>query len=188
MGVVNMSIGSSGGGGSANASMASITGGSGLENMHVADGSTVTDGGFGGIGVYSRTSGAGNATPTAKFGGFEAQYGKSSGGVVQIVTKSGSGSTGTTISAPAARALLESKLRPDALAAFDCAEHRKSAAASCAGVRNGKLELRISVGSDPKQVLKRLKKAGLRNAKLNAYGTEITGSAALDRLVAIARL
>ncbi len=186
MGVVNMSIGNSGGGGgSANASMASITGGTGLENMYVADGVGITEGGFGGIGVYSRAYGPQSHGINLSFlketqvqtGGFEAQYGKATGGIVQVVTKS-----------PSTRALLESKLKPDALAAFDCAKRRKSAAATCAGVRNGKLELRISVGNDPKQVLKRLKKAGLRNAKLNAYRTEITGSAALDRLVAIARL
>jgi len=84
-----------GGTGSANPS---IAGGSGLENQYVADGVNVTDGAFGGIGVYSRVYG-----PLAtginlsfvkevdvKTGGYEPQYGKSTGGVVQIVTKSGS--------------------------------------------------------------------------------------------------
>lgn len=83
-----------GGTGSANPS---IAGGSGLENQYVADGVNITDGAFGGIGVYSRVYG-----PLAtginlsfvkevdvKTGGFEPQYGKSTGGVVQIVTKSG---------------------------------------------------------------------------------------------------
>ena len=76
----------------------SIAGGSGLENQYVADGVNITDGAFGGIGVYSRVYG-----PLAtginlsfvkevevKTGGYEPQYGKSTGGIVQIVTKSGS--------------------------------------------------------------------------------------------------
>ena len=75
----------------------SIAGGSGLENQYVADGVNITDGAFGGIGVYSRVYG-----PLAtginlsfvkevdvKTGGYEPQYGKSTGGLVQIVTKSG---------------------------------------------------------------------------------------------------
>ncbi|HEX6502108.1 MAG TPA: carboxypeptidase regulatory-like domain-containing protein [Terriglobales bacterium] len=83
-----------GGTGSANPS---IAGGSGLENQYVADGVNITDGAFGGIGVYSRVYG-----PLAtginlsfvkevdvKTGGYEPQYGKTTGGVVQIVTKSG---------------------------------------------------------------------------------------------------
>ena len=75
----------------------SIAGGSGLENQYVADGVNITDGDFGGIGVFSRMYGP---LPTGinlsfvkevdvKTGGFEPQYGKSTGGIVQIVTKSG---------------------------------------------------------------------------------------------------
>src|SRR3984893_14812915 len=83
-----------GGTGSANPS---IAGGSGLENQYIADGVSITDGAFGGIGVFSRNYGA-LATGInlsfvkevdVKTGGFEPQYGKSTGGVVQIVTKSG---------------------------------------------------------------------------------------------------
>jgi hypothetical protein len=83
-----------GGTGSANPS---IAGGSGLENQYVADGVNITDGAFGGIGVFSRVYG-----PLAtginlsfvkevevKTAGYEPQYGKSTGGLVQIVTKSG---------------------------------------------------------------------------------------------------
>jgi len=66
----------------------------------VADGVNITDGGFGGIGVYSRMLGSLSTGINLSFveevqvktGGFEAQYGKSTGGIVQIVTKSG-GST-----------------------------------------------------------------------------------------------
>ncbi len=84
-----------GGTGSANPS---IAGGSGLENQYMADGVNITDGAFGGIGVFSRNYGA-LATGInlsfvkevdVKTGGYEPQYGKTTGGVVQIVTKSGS--------------------------------------------------------------------------------------------------
>ena len=84
-------------GGATGSANPSISGGSGLENQYVADGVNITDGAFGGIGVYSRNYG-----PLAtginlsfvkevevKTGGYEPQYGKSTGGVVQIVTKSG---------------------------------------------------------------------------------------------------
>jgi hypothetical protein len=86
---------SGGGTGTANPS---IAGGTGLENNYVADGVSITDGGFGGIGVYSRLYGSLSTGINLSFvkevdvktGGFEAQYGKSTGGIVQIVTKSGS--------------------------------------------------------------------------------------------------
>jgi len=86
---------SGGGTGTANPS---IAGGTGLENNYIADGVSITDGGFGGIGVYSRVYGSLSTGINLSFvkevqvktGGFEAQYGKSTGGIVQIVTKSGS--------------------------------------------------------------------------------------------------
>src|SRR5882724_6976071 len=87
-------VASGGGTGTANPS---ISGGTGLENNYVADGVSITDGGFGGIGVYSRLYGSLSTGINLSFvkevqvktGGFEAQYGKSTGGIVQIVTKSG---------------------------------------------------------------------------------------------------
>jgi len=87
-------VASGGGTGTANPS---ISGGTGLENNYVADGVSITDGGFGGIGVYSRNYGSLSTGINLSFvkevqvktGGFEAQYGKSTGGIVQIVTKSG---------------------------------------------------------------------------------------------------
>src|SRR4051794_19938932 len=87
-------VASGGGTGTANPS---ISGGTGLENLYVADGVNITDGGFGGIGVYSRNYGSLSTGINLSFvkevqvktGGFEAQYGKSTGGIVQIVTKSG---------------------------------------------------------------------------------------------------
>ena len=87
-------VASGGGTGTANPS---ISGGTGLENNYIADGVSITDGGFGGIGVYSRIYGSLSTGINLSFvkevdvktGGFEAQYGKSTGGIVQIVTKSG---------------------------------------------------------------------------------------------------
>ena len=85
-------------GGGTGAANPSIAGGSGLENQYIADGVNITDGAFGGIGVFSRSYGA-LATGInlsfvkevdVKTGGYEPQYGKTTGGVVQIVTKSGS--------------------------------------------------------------------------------------------------
>jgi Carboxypeptidase regulatory-like domain/TonB-dependent Receptor Plug Domain len=84
-------------GGGTGAANPSIAGGSGLENQYVADGVNITDGAFGGIGVFSRNYGA-LATGInlsfvkevdVKTGGYEPQYGKTTGGIVQIITKSG---------------------------------------------------------------------------------------------------
>ena len=76
----------------------SISGGSGLDNLYIADGVNITDTAFGGIGVFSRNYGAlGTGINTSfikevqvKTGGFEAQYGQSEGGIVNIITQSGS--------------------------------------------------------------------------------------------------
>ena len=76
----------------------SISGGSGLDNQYVIDGTNVTNQGYGALGSYSIVFGSlGNATPgdfveeiQVKTGGYEAQYGQSIGGVVNVVTKTGS--------------------------------------------------------------------------------------------------
>jgi hypothetical protein len=75
----------------------SISGGSALDNLYVADGVNITDSAFGGIGTFSRNYGAlGTGINTSyikevqvKTGGFEPQYGQSTGGIVNIITKSG---------------------------------------------------------------------------------------------------
>src|SRR5215471_6908597 len=75
----------------------SISGASGLENQYVVDGTNVTNTGYGGLGSYSIIFGSlGNATPydfikeiQVKTGGYEAEFGQSTGGVVNVVTKSG---------------------------------------------------------------------------------------------------
>jgi len=76
----------------------SISGGSGLDNQYVVDGVNVTNSGYGALGSYSIVFGSlGNATPfdfvkeiQVKTGGYEAEFGQSIGGVVNVVTKSGS--------------------------------------------------------------------------------------------------
>ena len=75
----------------------SISGSSGLENLYVADGVSINDPAFGGIGVWSRTYGPLGTGINLSFvkevqiktGGFEPQYGKVAGGIIQLVTKSG---------------------------------------------------------------------------------------------------
>ncbi len=75
----------------------SIGGASGLENLYVVDGVTITDQAFGSIGTYNRFHGSlGTGINLAfikevdvKTTAFEPQYGKATGGIVQIVTKSG---------------------------------------------------------------------------------------------------
>src|SRR6266480_1248542 len=79
----------------------SISGSSGLENSYVADGVSINDPAFGGMGVWARSYGALGSGINQSFvkevqiktGGFEPQYGHASGGIVQIVTKSGSTKT-----------------------------------------------------------------------------------------------
>ena len=75
----------------------SISGSSGLENSYIADGVSINDPAFGGLGVWARSYGALGSGINQSFvkevqiktGGFEPQYGHASGGIVQIVTKSG---------------------------------------------------------------------------------------------------
>ncbi|MCA1594228.1 MAG: hypothetical protein LC754_16700, partial [Acidobacteria bacterium] len=76
----------------------SISGGSALDNLYVADGVNITDSAFGGIGTFTRSYGAlGTGINTSfvkevqvKTGGFEPQYGQATGGIVNIITQSGS--------------------------------------------------------------------------------------------------
>jgi hypothetical protein len=76
----------------------SLSGGSGLDNLYVIDGVNVTSSGYGGLGSYSTTFGSlGNATPfdfmqevQVKTAGYGAEFGQSMGGVINVVTKSGS--------------------------------------------------------------------------------------------------
>ena len=79
---------------------ASIGGGAGLDNQYHIDGVNVSDNGFGSLGVYSRAYRSMGQGVTSEFidevqvktGGYEAEYGQSTGGVVNVITKSGSNS------------------------------------------------------------------------------------------------
>ncbi|MFP5277282.1 MAG: carboxypeptidase regulatory-like domain-containing protein [Acidobacteriota bacterium] len=80
------------------ASNPSIGGSSGLENLYVVDGVTITDQAYGSLGTYNTFHGSlGTGINLAflkevdvKSYGFEPQYGKAQGGIVMMVTKSGS--------------------------------------------------------------------------------------------------
>lgn len=85
-------------GGSVGSANPSISGGTGLENNYMVDGINITNSGFGAIGTYSNflygSLGSGVnfdfvQEVQVKSGGFEAEYGQSTGGVVNVVTKSG---------------------------------------------------------------------------------------------------
>jgi hypothetical protein len=85
-------------GGGTGTSNPSIGGSSGLENLYTADGVTITDQAYGGLGVWSTSYGSlGSGINLAfvkevdvKTGAFEPKYGQADGGIVEIVTKSGS--------------------------------------------------------------------------------------------------
>jgi hypothetical protein len=76
----------------------SIAGGSGLENNYIVDGVNITNAGYGALGSYSIVFGSlGNGVPfdfvkeaQVQTSGFSAEFGQSSGGVVDVVTRSGS--------------------------------------------------------------------------------------------------
>jgi outer membrane receptor for ferrienterochelin and colicin len=86
--------------GTAGAANPSIAGGTGLDNQYVVDGVNITNQGYGALGSYSIIFGSlgnCNATPfdfvkefQVKTGGYEAEFGQSTGGVVNVLTKSGS--------------------------------------------------------------------------------------------------
>lgn len=86
-------------GGGTGAANPSISGSSGLENLYIADGVNITDSAFGGLGVWNQAGGFSVGTGInlsfvkevqVKTAGFEPQYGQATGGIVQMVTKSGS--------------------------------------------------------------------------------------------------
>jgi hypothetical protein len=76
----------------------SIGGGSALDNQYVVDGVNITNQGFGALGVFTPTFGSIGTGVTTDFiketqvktAGFEAEYGQATGGVVNVVTRSGS--------------------------------------------------------------------------------------------------
>ncbi len=88
-------VSSGGGTGTANPSVA---GGSGLENQYIVDGVNISNSGYGALGSYSIIFGSLGTGVTYDFiqeiqvktAGYEAEYGQSTGGVINVVTKSGS--------------------------------------------------------------------------------------------------
>ncbi len=86
---------SGGGTGTANPS---VSGSSGLENQYVFDGVNVTNAGYGALGGYSIIHGSQGTGINFNFvqetqvitGGFAPEYGQAMGGIVNLVTKSGS--------------------------------------------------------------------------------------------------
>lgn len=87
-------VSNSGAAGTANPSMSGSTG---LDNLYVVDGVNITNTGYGAVGSYSIVFGSlGTGTPfdfvqevQVKTGGYEAEFGQSLGGIVNVVTKSG---------------------------------------------------------------------------------------------------
>jgi outer membrane receptor protein involved in Fe transport len=87
-------VSSGGGTGRANPS---VSGASGLENQYIVDGVNITNPGYGALGSYSIVLGSLGTGVTFDFiqevqvmtAGFEAQYGQATGGVVNVVTKTG---------------------------------------------------------------------------------------------------
>ena len=75
----------------------SIGGASGLDNAYIIDGVNIADEGYGGVGTYSAVFGSLGTGVTTDFvketqvktGGFEAEYGMATGGVVNVLTQSG---------------------------------------------------------------------------------------------------
>ena len=75
-----------------------VGGASGLENNYVIDGVNITNTGYGALGSYSIYHGSlGNGVTTdfiaetqVKTAGFEAEYGQATGGVMNVITRSGS--------------------------------------------------------------------------------------------------
>jgi Carboxypeptidase regulatory-like domain/TonB-dependent Receptor Plug Domain len=73
----------------------SLSGGSGLENQYVVDGVNITNAGYGALGSYSIVFGSlGNGVPfdfikqeQVKTGGYQAEFGQATGGVVNVITK-----------------------------------------------------------------------------------------------------
>ncbi|PWU01268.1 MAG: hypothetical protein C5B51_23085 [Terriglobia bacterium] len=97
----------------------SIAGASGLENTYIIDGINTTDQGYGAFGVWSNVYGSMGSGVNFDFvkevqvktGGFEAQYGQALGGVLNIVTDSGSNKIHGAVYAYSAPAWAEGEYR-----------------------------------------------------------------------------
>ncbi len=94
---VYLAPGVSSGGGTGRANP-SVSGASGLENQYIVDGVNITNPGYGALGSYSIVLGSLGTGVTFDFiqevqvmtAGYEAQFGQATGGIVNVVTKTGS--------------------------------------------------------------------------------------------------
>src|SRR4030095_653077 len=85
----------------------SIPGASGLENQYIIDGVNITNTGYGGIGSYNIVYGSLGTGVTSEYleevqvktGGFEAEYGQATGGVITAVVKSGTNNFEASVAA-----------------------------------------------------------------------------------------
>jgi hypothetical protein len=106
----------------------SMSGSSGLENSYLIDGVNITNSGYGGIGSYNRVFGSLGSGVTNDFidqvevkeGGFEAEFGQATGGVVNAIVKSGTNTFGGQVTGYLAPNSFESGRRvlnrfPDAI-------------------------------------------------------------------------
>src|SRR3954449_9861973 len=111
-------------GGGTGRSNPSMSGASGLENQYLVDGVNITNPGYGGLGAYSIVLGSLGTGVTFDFiqevqvktGGYEAQYGQATGGVVTVVTKSGTNNMRGTLFGYAQPSRLQSSFTPITLA------------------------------------------------------------------------
>ena len=106
----------------------SVSGSSGLENSYLVDGVNITNSGYGGIGSYNRVYGSLGSGVTTEFieqveikeGGFEAEFGQATGGVVNAVVKGGTNEFSGQLSGSHQSASLEATrtqevIAPDAI-------------------------------------------------------------------------
>src|SRR4051794_26821122 len=107
-------------GGGTGRSNPSVSGASGLENQYLVDGVNITNPGYGALGAYSIVLGSLGTGVTFDFiqevqvktAGYEAQYGQATGGVVSVVTKSGTNQLRGTIFGYAQPAALQGTFTP----------------------------------------------------------------------------
>jgi hypothetical protein len=83
------------------------------------------------------------------------------------------------------RAILESKLSPVLLAAFDC---WKKSAADCKQVKDGVIELQLFLTADTAEVRDQLKALGFSLSQEPTTKKMLAGRLPIDRLPALAKL
>jgi Ca-activated chloride channel family protein len=87
-----------------------------------------------------------------------------------------------------ARALLESKLHPSVLAAFDCSQRSSASGPGCDLIHSGKLELHIWLKTDSPQILDQLKALGFDLTRHHESALSVEGAFPVEKLPALAQL